>query len=156
MTTLNAKPDFSLFLQALSWEIDDQAGIEVRNDLLREVGRGMAGRFQPPLCNTIHQLQIELNALLAMINWGYVKLDLLAEEQAMRIVHEDLPQVGSAGEPAGTWLAPVLEGLYGRWITSQPGAFGDYVVTRDIDAEDLNSVPAQTVIFYMRTRSAAT
>ncbi|AXY21381.1 MULTISPECIES: cellulose biosynthesis protein BcsD [Komagataeibacter] len=155
MTTFKKQPDFSLFLQALSWEIDDQAGIEVRNELLREVGRGMAGRLAPPLCNTLDTLQIELNALLSMLGWGYVSLELLSEEKTLRIVHEDLPQVGSAGEPPGTWLAPVLEGLYGRWITSQPGAFGDYVVVRDLEAEDLDSVPRQTIILYMRVRSNA-
>nr|3A8E_A Chain A, Cellulose synthase operon protein D [Komagataeibacter xylinus]3A8E_B Chain B, Cellulose synthase operon protein D [Komagataeibacter xylinus]3A8E_C Chain C, Cellulose synthase operon protein D [Komagataeibacter xylinus]3A8E_D Chain D, Cellulose synthase operon protein D [Komagataeibacter xylinus]3AJ2_A Chain A, Cellulose synthase operon protein D [Komagataeibacter xylinus]3AJ2_B Chain B, Cellulose synthase operon protein D [Komagataeibacter xylinus]3AJ2_C Chain C, Cellulose synthas len=156
MTIFEKKPDFTLFLQTLSWEIDDQVGIEVRNELLREVGRGMGTRIMPPPCQTVDKLQIELNALLALIGWGTVTLELLSEDQSLRIVHENLPQVGSAGEPSGTWLAPVLEGLYGRWVTSQAGAFGDYVVTRDVDAEDLNAVPRQTIIMYMRVRSSAT
>ena len=42
-------------------------------------------------------------------------------ERCVVLDHTGLPQVGSAGEPAGTWLAPVLEGLYQVWMGQQPG-----------------------------------
>ena len=40
----------------------------------------------------------------------------------MILRHSDLPRIGSAGEPPGTWLAPALEGLYQGWMGQQAGA----------------------------------
>ena len=60
--------------------------------------------------------------VLAEIGWGRVQIKLVEAERCVMMVHTGLLPVGSAGEPAGTWLAPVLEGLYQGWMGQQPGA----------------------------------
>ena len=59
---------------------------------------------------------------MAEIGWGSVRLTMNEAERCVELDHTGLPRIGSAGEPAGTWLAPVLEGLYQEWMGQQPGA----------------------------------
>ena len=68
-----------------------------------------------------------MNMVLAEIGWGRVQVTLQEAERCVMMTHIGLPQIGSAGEPPGTWLAPVLEGLYQGWMAQQPGADGSLV-----------------------------
>ena len=67
-------------------------------------------------------LDLAAPLVLTEIGWGSVRLAMNEAERCVVLDHTGLPQVGSAGEPAGTWLAPVLEGLYQDWMGQQPGA----------------------------------
>lgn len=131
MSTVLAKPDFTLFLHALASEFDEQAGPAARDVLLRSVGRRMASRLLPPSCRTMEALEIEINDLLGQLGWGRMQLDLLSEERALRITHEALPRLGSLGEPSGEWLSATLEGMYEGWLSNQPDADGPYDVLRE-------------------------
>jgi hypothetical protein len=75
----------------------------------------------PPV-DSMEALEMEMNAVLAEIGWGSVRLTMNEAERCVELDHTGLPRIGSAGEPAGTWLAPVLEGLYQEWMGQQPGA----------------------------------
>ncbi len=119
---IQRSPEFRDFLRALAVEIDAQAGPQGRDTLLRGVGQQMA-RLRPlPAVTSMEALELEMNETLAAMGWGRTHIALQEAERCLVISHSDLPRVGSKGEPAGLWLAAVLEGLYETWMAQQPGA----------------------------------
>jgi hypothetical protein len=110
------------FLRGLALEIDVQVGSDVRVAILRATGQRMAEMLTLPAVDSLEALELEMNDVLAEIGWGRAELTLLEAERCVAIGHVGLPRIGSAGEPLGTWLAPVLEGLYQGWMGQQPGA----------------------------------
>jgi len=63
-----------------------------------------------------------MNDVLAGVGWGQTRLDLDEAERLVTITHTGLPRTGSLGDPPGTWLSAVLEGLYSAWMAQQPGS----------------------------------
>jgi hypothetical protein len=114
------------FLRGLAFELDAQAGSDVSMAILRSVGQQMAGLSPLAAVGSLETLELEMNLVLADIGWGSVQLTLQEAERCVVIVHTGLPRVSSAGEPPGSWLAPVLEGLYQSWMGQQPGADGSF------------------------------
>jgi Cellulose synthase subunit D len=110
------------FLRGIALELDAQIGPDARVAILRGTGQQMAEMLTLPAVDSLEALELEMNDVLAEIGWGRVELTLLEAERCVTIGHIGLPRVGSAGEPPGTWLAPVLEGLYLGWMGQQPGA----------------------------------
>jgi hypothetical protein len=117
-----------VFLRCLAREIDAQHGPEARILLLRDTGRQMAALLALPPVGSLEALEIEMNGVLAEIDWGGVSLSLNEAERCVLLIHRGLPRIGSAGEPCGTWLAPVLEGLYEGWMAQQPGSEASFQV----------------------------
>jgi hypothetical protein len=110
------------FLRGFAVELDTRVGPDVRVAILRATGQQMAEMLTLPAVDSLEALELEMNDVLAEIGWGRVELTLLEAERCVTIGHTGLPRIGSAGEPPGTWLAPVLEGLYQGWMGQQPGA----------------------------------
>jgi hypothetical protein len=110
------------FLRGLALELDAQVDTDVRIAILRATGARMAEMLALPAVDSLEALELEMNDVLAEIGWGRAELTLLEAERCVTIGHVGLPRVGSAGEAPGTWLAPVLEGLYQGWMGQQPGA----------------------------------
>jgi hypothetical protein len=110
------------FLRGLALEMEAQAGPVATAALLRGVGQQMARLAALPPVGSMEALEMEMNAVLAEIGWGSVRLAMNEVERCVVLTHAGLPRIGSAGEPAGSWLAPVLEGLYQGWMGQQPGA----------------------------------
>ena len=131
---------FREFLRALAEEIDHQAGPERRDTLLRDVGRRMARLLPLPEVGTIEALALEMNDGLSAIGWGHVHLTLNEPERCLLITHSDLPRVGSLGEPQGSWLAAVLEGLYESWFAAQPESDPALTVRRELSPTATNTI----------------
>jgi hypothetical protein len=110
------------FLRGLAVELDAQVGSDASIGILRGVGQQMASLLPLISVASLEALELEMNMVLAEIGWGHVQIALHAAERWVSIIHTGLPRVGSAGEPPGAWLAPVLEGLYQGWMGQQPGA----------------------------------
>jgi hypothetical protein len=110
------------FLRGLAVELDGQADADASKAILRGVGRQMAGLLPLLPVASLEALELEMNMVLAEIGWGRVQVKLHEAERCVTMIHTGLPPVGSAGQPAGTWLAPVLAGLYQGWMGQQPGA----------------------------------
>jgi hypothetical protein len=121
------------FLRALALEIDSQAGPAGRDALLRGVGRHLARLHVLPNVASLEALEMEMNGALAGLGWGKVRLALNEAERCVMIMHSGLPTVGSAGEPAGYWLAAALEGLYEGWMAQQPGGDPAFTARRRSD-----------------------
>jgi len=111
-----------VFLRALAFEMEAQAGSEASATVLRATGQQMARMLALPPVASMEALEMEMNAVLAELDWGRVTLTLRDTERFVELRHAGLPALGSAGDPPGFWLAPVLEGLYETWMGQQPGA----------------------------------
>jgi hypothetical protein len=110
------------FLRGLAVELDARAGSEASAAILRATGQQMAGMLALIAVDSLEALELEMNGVLAEIGWGRVRLMLHEVERCVILSHSDLPRIGSAGEPPGTWLASALEGLYQGWMGQQAGA----------------------------------
>lgn len=110
------------FLRGLAVELDAQAGRDLSVSILRSVGHRMAAMLALVAVDSLEALELEMNTVLAEIGWGNVGLTLREGERCVVLSHSDLPCIGSAGEPPGAWLGPVLEGLYEGWLGQQAGA----------------------------------
>jgi hypothetical protein len=108
-------------LRAFAEEVDATGGAVARDALLHGVGERMAMMSPLPAVVDIAGIEIEINSLLAEWGWGSAELELNETEHALVIVHHGLPSVGSIGDPPGTWLSALLEGLYETWIGQIPG-----------------------------------
>jgi hypothetical protein len=111
-----------VFLRGLALEMEAQAGPVASAAVQRGVGQQMARLMALPPVGSMEALEMEMNAVLAEIGWGSVRLAMNETDRCVVLTHIGLPRIGSAGDPAGTWLAPVLEGLYQAWMGQQPGA----------------------------------
>ena len=110
------------FLRGLALELDAQAGPAASAAVLRGAGQQMARLLALPPVGSMEALELEMNAVLDELGWGGVRMALNEAERCVVLTHTGLPRIGSAGEPPGMWLAPVLEGLYETWMGQQPGA----------------------------------
>jgi hypothetical protein len=110
------------FLRGLALELDAQAGPDASSAIRRAAGQQMAAMLALLGVHSLEALELEMNMVMAEIGWGSVELTLNEAERCVMLRHSDLPCIGSAGEPPGTWLAPVLEGLYQGWMGQQAGA----------------------------------
>lgn len=118
------------FLRALAEEIDSLANPAERDDMLRGVGGRMARLMPLPQVATLHMLSLEMNEVLASLGFGQASLSVDEADRYLVITHTGLPRVGSAGDPPGTWLSALLEGLYEHWLAAQPGADPALVANR--------------------------
>ncbi len=119
-----------LFIRALADEVDSLAGPGERDDMLRGMGRRMARMTPLAHVDQLDALEMEMNEVLGDLGWGHVRLHLNAEDPAVMIRHSGLPKVGSLGNPAGMWLAALLEGLYEGWMAQQPGSQSTLIARR--------------------------
>ncbi len=121
MTAAAACVSWRGFLRALAEEVDEARGVVARDAMLHGVGERMALLSPLPAVADIAGIEIEINSLLAEWGWGSAELELNETEHSLVIVHYGLPSVGSIGDPPGTWLSALLEGLYETWIGELPG-----------------------------------
>jgi hypothetical protein len=122
--------DWSTFLRALAEEIDSVGGAVARDALLRGIGRRMAGMRPITAAPNMETLAMELNDTLGAVGWGAVGFQLNETDRSLLITHTGLPRVGAAGDPPGTWISAVLEGLYDGWMGQLPGSDPSLVARR--------------------------
>ena len=139
----NQAQDWRPFLRALAAEVDAVAGTAGRDALLRGVGLQMARMFPMPARDSLDGLAMDMTETLDGFGWGAVQIAYSEREHCLVMTHEGLPHVGGAGEPAGTWLAGALEGLYEGWMAQQPGTDASLVARRIGSAQ-----PEEIVIRY--------
>lgn len=97
---------------------------------LRQMGEALADRMPLPASETVGELEANINAQLALFNWGFI--DIQTTEQGMTFRHQGLPVAREEGHQTRWCYAfcAVLEGLYSRWLESQGGEAG-LVFTRE-------------------------
>ncbi len=118
------------FLRALAEEIDSLGGLAARDALLRGIGHRMALQHPLPSVVDIVGIELEINGMLEEWSWGSARMALDDTDRSLMIAHVGLPSIGAVGDPPGTWLSAVLEGLYEGWFEELPGADPSLTVRR--------------------------
>jgi len=110
------------FLRAMMETLESHLDDAGREAMLRLVGARMAALMPLPACATLAELETRINDALATVDWGYVEMSLDLGNRTMVLRHVAAPMVGTHADLNGNWIGSVLEGLYGGWLSSQPGA----------------------------------
>lgn len=110
------------FLRLFVAELFTSAGEADACAFLRHIGSRMAAEMPLAECDTLEELEADLNALWQRMDWGWVRL--LPRERSLAIVHGayPLPARGQEEQQRGSKaLGAVLEGAYATWLTKQGG-----------------------------------
>lgn len=97
---------------------------------LRQMGEALADRVPLPPSATVGELEANINAQLAVFNWGFI--DIETTEHGMAFRHQALP-VAREEAYQTRWcyaFCAILEGLYSRWLQNQGGE-ASLVFTRE-------------------------
>lgn len=106
------------FLAAMAAELEERVDPAEADQFLDVLGVRMARMMPLHPCESLEQLEQDMNAILEDIDWGWVQL---AESgHFIEIVHGAYPVVPQ-DEGRRSWIAPVLEGLYSEWLGAQSG-----------------------------------
>lgn len=132
------------FLRALVETLDSQLDAASRDSLLRAVGARLAAHSPLPACSSLGELEARMNDVLAQIDWGFVEIAFDPNERSLVVTHAAPPTIATQTDPSGGWIAAVLEGLFGAWIASQPGAEASVAPRR------IGATPAQVTFRYGR------
>ncbi|WP_090133050.1 cellulose biosynthesis protein BcsD [Kosakonia oryziphila] len=89
---------------------------------LRQMGDAMAERTPLPPSETVGELEANINAQLALFNWGFIDID--TRDDGLAFHHQGLPVAREEAHRTRWCFAfcAVLEGLYTRWMREQGGA----------------------------------
>ncbi len=115
-------PQWRAFLRAMMETLEGQLDHGAREGLLRMVGARMAALMPLSPCGSLSELESRMNDTLAIADWGYVQLSLDVNNRTVLMRHVAAPLVGTHADLTGSWMGSVLEGLYGSWMSHQPGA----------------------------------
>lgn len=122
--------DWSIFLRAMAEEIDALGGKGARDALLRGIGGRMALMRPIAAAPDMDTLVMDLNDTLGEMGWGGVSFQLNEQDRSLQIVHTYPPRIGAAGDPPGTWISALLEGLYEGWMNQLPDSDKELVARR--------------------------
>ncbi len=122
--------DWTVFLRAMAEEIDASGGSAARDALLRFVGQRIATMRPITPAPDMATLAMEVNDQLAVLGWGTAAFTIDEADRSLLITHARLPRIGAAGDPPGTWLSALLEGLYEGWMAQLPGGDSALVARR--------------------------
>jgi len=111
-----------VFLRAMMETLEGHLDHGAREGLLRMVGARMAALMPLPSCGSLSELESRINDTLAIADWGYVQISLDVNNRTVLLRHVAPPLVGTHADLTGSWVGSVLEGLYGSWLSHQPGA----------------------------------
>jgi hypothetical protein len=139
---ISDKVDWTLFLRAMADAIDAMSTPAGRDEWLRDIGARVAAIRPLRHVANLESLAMEVNDFLRAQGWGEARFDLQEADRSLLITHSGLPRLGAAGEPPGTWLTAMLEGLYTTWLGHLPGADKSLVARR------LRASPDATLLRY--------
>ena len=99
-------------------EFEDRVDPTEADRFLWTLGTRMAQSLPLRRCETLEELEDDINAVFSGIDWGWVRV---AENgRFIEIIHGAYPQVPQ-DENRRSWLVPILEGLYTEWLSEQGG-----------------------------------
>ena len=122
--------DWTLFLRAMADAIDALSSASARDEWLRDVGARVANLRPLRHVPNLETLAMEVNDFLREQGWGTATFDLQDADRSLLITHSGFPRLGAAGDPPGTWLTAMLEGLYSTWLGQLPGADTSLIARR--------------------------
>jgi len=106
------------FLAAMFAEFEERVDPAEADQFLETLGTRMAQSLPLRRCDSLAELEDDINAVLEGIDWGWVQITEAGDY--VEIVHGAYPVVAQ-DEARRSWIAPVLEGLYTEWMAEQGG-----------------------------------
>ena len=106
------------FLAAMFAEFEERVDPGEAEQFLETLGARMARLLPLRRCDSLDELQDDINAVLEGIDWGWVRIS--ENGGYIEIVHGAYPVVAQ-DEGRRSWLTATLEGLYTGWMTEQGG-----------------------------------
>lgn len=97
------------------------AGEQESRPFLTQMGESLALTFPLAPCETVGDLEDQMNYQLARFNWGIIALD--ATDNALLIRHQALP-VARENSDQDRWcnaFCAILEGVYATWLRGLGG-----------------------------------
>ncbi|MBV8890236.1 MAG: hypothetical protein JO267_01665 [Alphaproteobacteria bacterium] len=106
------------FISAMFAEFEERVDPTEADQFLETLGGRMAQSLPLRRCESLEELEDDINAVLEGIDWGWVRI---AENgRFIEIVHGAYPMVPQ-DESRRSWLVPLLEGVYTEWLNEQGG-----------------------------------
>jgi hypothetical protein len=106
------------FLAAMVAEFENRVDAAEADQFLEVLGVRMARMMPLRQCESLEELEDDINAILEDIDWGWAQLS--EGDHFIEIAHGAYPVVPQT-EGRRSWIAPVLEGLYSEWLGAQSG-----------------------------------
>jgi cellulose synthase subunit D len=106
------------FMAAMFSEFEDRVPQAEADQFLEALGAKMARLLPLRRCESLQELQEDINSILEGIDWGWMRLR--EADAFIEITHGAYPLVPQDENRRG-WMVPILEGLYGGWLGEQGG-----------------------------------
>lgn len=106
------------FIAAMFAEFEERVDPAEADQFLDTLGSRMAQSLPLRRCDSLEELEEDINAVLEGIDWGWVRIEEVGG--FIEIEHGAYPLVPQ-DETRRSWLAPTLEGLFTEWMTGQGG-----------------------------------
>ena len=106
------------FMAAMFAEFEERVDPAEADQFLEALGLKMARLLPLRRCDTLEELEDDINSVLEGIDWGWMRIREI--NNFIEITHGAYPLVPQ-DENRRAWLVPILEGLYGGWLTEQGG-----------------------------------
>ena len=108
-------------LAAMFAEFEERVDPVEADQFLETLGSRMARSLPLRRCESLQDLEADINAVLEGIDWGWVRI---AESgRFIEITHGAYPIIPQ-DETRRSWLVPILEGIYTEWLGAQGGEPG--------------------------------
>jgi hypothetical protein len=106
------------FMAAMFAEFEERVAPAEADQFLEALGASMARLLPLRRCESLEELQDDINSVLEGIDWGWMRIS--ESGNYIEIVHGAYPVVPQ-DEARRSWLVPILEGLYSGWLGEQGG-----------------------------------
>lgn len=106
------------FLAAMFAELEERVDPVEADQFLETLGVRLARSLPLRRCESLEELEDDINAVLEGIDWGWMRI---AESgRFIEIIHGAYPIIPQ-DDTKRSWLVPILEGLYTEWLGEQGG-----------------------------------
>ncbi len=106
------------FIAAMFAELEERVDPLEADQFLETLGARMARSLPLRRCESLEELEDDINSVLEGIDWGWVRI---AETgRFIEITHGAYPIIPQ-DESRRSWLVPILEGVYTEWLSAQGG-----------------------------------
>lgn len=106
------------FMAAMFAEFQERVDPLEADQFLETLGARMARSLPLRRCDSLEELEDDINTVLEGIDWGWARI---AETgRFIEITHGAYPIIPQ-DEARRSWLVPILEGVYTEWLGTQGG-----------------------------------
>lgn len=106
------------FVAAMFAEFEERVDLHEADQFLEAIGLKMARLLPLRHCDSLEELEDDINSVLEGIDWGWMRVR--ESGNFIEITHGAFPLVPQ-DENRRSWLVPILEGLYSGWLREQGG-----------------------------------